>query len=58
MGKFIKCLFRFTCLLAVVAVAAAGVFYFVRREHFLSFGDFIEELKDELSTLPILALIF
>ena len=58
MGKFLKRLFRIGFFAAAVACVAAGVFYFKRRENFLSFNDFVEELKDELSTMPVVALLF
>lgn len=58
MGKFLKALLKIASLTVVLAVVGAGVFYLMRKEKFLSFNDFVEELKDELATLPVVALLF
>ena len=58
MVKLLKALLKVVSVTVVLAVVGAGLFYFMRKEKFLSFNDFVEELKDELATFPVVALLF
>ena len=58
MGKFLKVLLKIVCATVVLAVVGVAVFYFTRKEKFLSFNDFLDELSDTLATLPVVALLF
>ena len=56
MKKFVCFLLKLAAVLAVLAVAGMGYFYFQRKEHFTCVDDYFEELKGTLSTIMFVSL--
>ena len=56
MKKILKGLLKLCLFLLIAAVAGCLVFYFKRKEHFHSVGDFVEELLGTLSEIAVIAL--